>query len=214
MPSSSSSSSSIETKSWQKPKFWQTSQFQCKQRIRPKEFVPIILPKNPPKKFLPKNSSKKFLPKNSSKKFSQKNIPPKKSFRKIPKKFQTISQKNPKFWKYPIPYIALRSQKPFWACSVCRFDHSIIEVFSPIAQLLLCQLLSWDKIWEDWEKNENTKSEPVKKWNSTLMPNTLNRGKNSFFVIYVVKDLSMKKRISNIADFRQIYFGFLIVFKT
>ena len=95
----------------------------------------------------------------------------------------------------------------FAKCFFLSVDLIIQELkFSPISQLLLCQFLSW----EDLEKNKNTKSEPVKKWNSILMPNTLNRGKNSFSVIYVVKDLSMKKRISNIVDFRQIYFGSLI----
>jgi hypothetical protein len=43
------------------------------------------------------------------------------------------------------------------------------------------------------------------------MPNTLIKGKNSFSVIYAVKVSFMKKRISNIADFRQIHFGSLIV---
>ena len=33
--------------------------------------------------------------------------------------------------------------------------------FSKIAQLfLVCQILSWEKIWEDREKVSNTKSEP------------------------------------------------------
>ena len=41
---------SITPKSWQKPKSWQTSQFQCKQRIPPKKILPIILQKNPTKK--------------------------------------------------------------------------------------------------------------------------------------------------------------------
>ena len=61
-----------------------------------------FLPKNPPKKILPKNFSQKFLQKDSFKK---------KSSGKIPKKFL-------RFWKYIIPYIALRDRKPFlnsWA---------------------------------------------------------------------------------------------------
>ena len=75
----------FETKSWQKPKSWQTSQFQCKQRIPPKKSFQKISPQ----KFLPKN-----LPGNSP---------------RILKKFQ-------RFWKYSIPYIALRGRKFFRAC--------------------------------------------------------------------------------------------------
>ena len=52
-----------------------------------------------PKKSFQKISPKKFLQKNSSQK-----IPPQKN----PKNFQTISQNILRFWKYPIPYIALR----------------------------------------------------------------------------------------------------------
>ena len=106
------------------------------QKIPSKKFLPQK--KNPPKKFLPKTSSpKKFLQKNPTKKFLQKkflpknsfiNIPPKKSSKKFPQKFPKNSKKFPKkfpssfskkflrFWKYWIPYIALRGRKPFRTC--------------------------------------------------------------------------------------------------
>ena len=66
----------------------------------------------PPQKILPK----KFLQNNSSKK-----IPPKKILlndsKKIPQNIQKISKqclkKFLRFWKYSIPYIALRGPKPF-----------------------------------------------------------------------------------------------------
>ena len=35
---------------------------------------------------------------------------------KFPKKIQKIPKKFPRFWKYLIPYIALKGQKPFRAC--------------------------------------------------------------------------------------------------
>ena len=87
------------------------------QKISPKKI--------PPKKFPQKNSSQK----NSSQKihpnnFSQK-IHTKKSSQKIPRNFFKKSNENPKiflilniFWKYPIPYIALRGRKPFRACFI------------------------------------------------------------------------------------------------
>ena len=87
-----------------------------------------------PKKFLQKNSAKKIrqkyplgkFPENFKKKSTEiskikyknsKNSPT--TFKKIKEKFQTISNPNFKFlrfWKYPIPYIALGGRKPFWAC--------------------------------------------------------------------------------------------------
>ena len=41
--------------------------------------------------------------------------------KEFPKYFQKISKTfhekfPPRIWKYPIPYIALRGRKPFWAC--------------------------------------------------------------------------------------------------
>ena len=65
------------------PKSWQTSQFQCKQRIPPQKILPTILPKDTPTK--------------SSQTIPQIN----------PKKFQKILKKFLRFWKYPIPYIGL-----------------------------------------------------------------------------------------------------------
>ena len=81
-----------------------------------------------PKTILPKKSSQKILLKILPKKFSQK-IPPKnfkknsKKFQKNPPKFfkqflKKILKKFLRFWKYIIPYIALRDRKPFlnsWA---------------------------------------------------------------------------------------------------
>ena len=112
---------SIETKSWKKPKSWQTNQFlsytnnfnNVNKEFLPKNSSQKILPKNfsrrnSPKEILPKNSSKKIPPKKilpkilqkNSKKF-QKNSP--KKTQKIPSKnqknIQTISQKIPKFLK-------------------------------------------------------------------------------------------------------------------
>ena len=66
-----------------------------------------------------KNSSQKILSKNSSQKKSSQKIPTKKPS-KIPKNFIKMSTnfllKILRFWKYPIPYIALRGRKPFRAC--------------------------------------------------------------------------------------------------
>ena len=92
-----------------KTKSWQTNQFQCKQRILPKEFLPLkscktMLPKNAPKK----NSAKKIPPKNSSKKSNYKKIP--KNLKKIANNFS----KNSKFLKI---YNSLH-RKPFRACWV------------------------------------------------------------------------------------------------
>ena len=96
-PALFSISFSIETKSWQKQKSWKTKQFLPYSNnladfnnVNKNSFQRI-----PPKKILPKNFSKK--------------IPPKKSSKMIPQKFL-------RFWKYPIPYIALGGQKPFRAC--------------------------------------------------------------------------------------------------
>ena len=72
--------------------------------------------KNPPKKIRQKISLKKFLQKNPLEKSSRK-IP--KQFHKnsFQKNFQTISKQFLKpllrFWKHPIPYIALIGRKPF-----------------------------------------------------------------------------------------------------
>ena len=55
-------------------------------------------------KEFPKNSSQKFLPKKSP---------------KFPKKFL-------RFWKYPIPYIALRGRKPVRACFI---KYLVIKAF-------------------------------------------------------------------------------------
>ena len=102
---------------------------QRKQRIPPKEFLSKNPPPNNPHK---KSSQKNPLKKNLPKKFSQKNTPKKfhqkkilqkilqKNSKKIPNKFQKLPKqflkKFLRFWKYPIPYIALRGQKPFRAC--------------------------------------------------------------------------------------------------
>ena len=91
----------LETKSWQKPISWQTSQYQYKQRIPLKSFLP---------KILPKNSSQKIR----QKKYLQKSPPDK--FPRNSKKFKKISKKFLRFWKYPNPYIALGGRKPFRAC--------------------------------------------------------------------------------------------------
>ena len=72
------------------------------QKISPQKFLP--------KEFVPKNSSKT----NPQKKFLKKFL--KKYSQKIPKKSKLFLKKLPRFWKYPIPYIALRGLKPFWAC--------------------------------------------------------------------------------------------------
>ena len=55
------------------------------------------------------------FPKNSQKipKEILKNSPKIQGF---PKNSQKIPKKSPRFWKYPISYIALRGQKPFRAC--------------------------------------------------------------------------------------------------
>ena len=101
------------------------------QRIPPKEFHPKnSIQRIPPKEFHPKNSSQKILPK----KFLQKNSS-KKSSKRIPKKFQATSQKI--FWKYPIPYIALRGRKPFRACLLYFFSFVIFPLFYPFISFLL-----------------------------------------------------------------------------
>ena len=83
-------------------------------------FLPSALRQdlNKNQKFLPKNSSQKLPPKNFlEKKFLQNNPPQKfsKNYKRTTRKFQTISQKFYDF-ENPIPYIALRGQKPFRAC--------------------------------------------------------------------------------------------------
>ena len=72
---------------------------------------------------LPKNSQRIF------KKIPQKcqRIPtefPKKS-QKIPQKIR-LPKKFLRFWKYPIPYIALRGRKPFRACSCNKWKKSTL----------------------------------------------------------------------------------------
>ena len=104
----------ITSKSWQKHQFL----FNFYQVIPPTE----LLQKNPPKKFLQKNSSKKispkkFLPKNSQKFFLKNSS--KNSLKKSLKNCKQFLNKFLRFWKYPIPFIALGGQKPFWAC-FCR----------------------------------------------------------------------------------------------
>ena len=68
----------------------------------------IILPKNSSQKFLPKNSS----PKNPPKKFQK--------FPKDPKNLKQFLKKFLRFWKSPIPYIALGGWKPFRACWITK----------------------------------------------------------------------------------------------
>ena len=110
---------SIETKSWQKSKSWQT--------INPFH-IQITLTmswKNSSQKVHPKKTTpKKFLQKKSSK-----NIPPKNP-QKFPPKIQNISKQFVKkiirFWKYTIPYIALRGQKPFRACLLQTFISNML----------------------------------------------------------------------------------------
>ena len=107
---------------WDKitPKSWQKHQFFVNfyQVILPKEFLPkSFSQKTPPKKIRP---HKKFLSKNSSKNFS-KNIS-KKIPQKIQKMLKQFLKKLSRFWKYPIPYIALGGRKPFRACCFRTFS--------------------------------------------------------------------------------------------
>ena len=115
---SSSSSFSIETKSWQ------TSQFQCKQRIPLKEFLPKNPPNNPPKKILIKKSSQKITPK----KFCQKNFS-----RNSLEKFPKISKKNSKILKIS------NSLPPTWRTK-------------PLSSLLLLWYTNHAKILMDTEE--------------------------------------------------------------
>ena len=88
-----------------------------KTKILTNQRIPLkkILPKNPPKKILPKNFSKKINPKKSAPKKSSRKIPKEISI-KIPKSSKQYLKKILRFWKYPIPYIALRGRKSFRAC--------------------------------------------------------------------------------------------------
>ena len=104
-------SSLIETKSWQKPKSLQSSQFQGKYRTPPKILTKKV-PKNPPQKILPKDPPKNFSQKIPPKKFGQKSSSKKSSW-KISKEFR---KKFLRFWKHPISFIALKGRKPFQAC--------------------------------------------------------------------------------------------------
>ena len=85
--------------------------------------------KIPPKKILPKNFSQNIFPK----KFLQK-IPPKNSqkiLNTIPPKNQKICKqffkKFLRFWKYPIPYIGLRSWKPFRALFIFLSNFHLVS---------------------------------------------------------------------------------------
>ena len=109
---------------------------EIKQRIPPKEFLQKQSsqknpPKNPSKKILPKNSCKIFPPKNPSEKFQK--IPKKsKQFPKIFQQFlKKLLKKFLRFWKYPIPYIALGGRKPFRACYIhaSTFSHNSLSCF-------------------------------------------------------------------------------------
>ena len=81
--------SCLEAKSLQKPKSWQTDQYQCKQRIPPEK----ILLKNPPKNLSSKEILQKNPPDKSPKKILQKSSKNPKSSQKISKQFLKI------FWK-------------------------------------------------------------------------------------------------------------------
>ena len=89
-----------------------------------------FLSKIPPKKFLPKKFSQKIPPKNILPKNSSQKIHTKISSQNIPKKIQKISKKFLKkflrFWKYPIPYIALGGRKPFRACFIEYLTQNVI----------------------------------------------------------------------------------------
>ena len=108
-------SSCITPKSWQKHEFlaylifkwlsWPEQRISSIFWIHPKHFCHNLLSKNSSKQISPK----KFLPENSKKN-------PKK-IRKISKK---ILKKLLRFWKYPIPYIAIRGRTPFRAFFIFR----------------------------------------------------------------------------------------------
>ena len=94
-------------------------------KIPPTNFLQKILPKFSPKNSLPKNSSqkiptKKFLQKNQLKKFPNNSQTISKKFQKFPQKILKSSKqffkKILRFWKYPIPCIALGGRKLFRAC--------------------------------------------------------------------------------------------------
>ena len=101
--------------------------------------------KNSPNKILQKNSSQKNPPKNHSKKFQK--IPQKSPKNQKKKKIQTISQKS--FWKYPIPYIALRGRKPFRAC----FSKNVPNFCRPGSWFWsVVKFVHWFK-WSIWNLN-------------------------------------------------------------
>ena len=62
------------------------------------------------------NANKEFLTKSSLQKIPPKKFLPKESSKKIQKISKWFLKKFLRFWKYPIPYIALRGRKPFRAC--------------------------------------------------------------------------------------------------
>ena len=121
-------------KSWQKPRSWQ--------KIQSLLYSNNFLPKISSQKISHKKSSQKISPKTFLPKHSSKIIPQKKSSKKILEKlspkFQKISKyspKNPKyskqflkkflkFWKYQIPYIALRGRRPKTLSGLFFLKHS------------------------------------------------------------------------------------------
>mgnify|MGYP006903673972 CR=1 FL=1 len=102
----------------------------------------------------PKNSTKnssQIIP--LKKIFLNWKIPPKKfppKSQKSPQKILKISKKILRFWKYPIPYIALSGRKPFWA-SISKklfFNNS-----DSIAGKLLGNELVMPELWKKRHEN-------------------------------------------------------------
>ena len=114
--------SCIERKSWQKNQSLSYSNIFNNVN---KEFLPKNpFQKVPPTKKIspPKNPLKIFLPnKSSQNSFKTKKVP-----KNSPKKSKKFLKKFLGFWQYQLPYIALKGEKPFRACSFYVFEKNIL----------------------------------------------------------------------------------------
>ena len=108
------------TQAWNSGMSYKSNFLKCDELALVLLKIEILLPSSALRQNLDKeinsNVNKEFLPKNSSMKIPNKFPKKSKENPKIWKKIQTISQKILRFWKYPIPYIALRARKSFRAC--------------------------------------------------------------------------------------------------
>ena len=142
----------FQTKSWQKDQSLSDSNSLADFNNVNKEFIP----KNFPKKIFSKKSYQKFSPKTILPKNSSNDIPPKKSSKKFPKNFPKNSKKKSfqnsfsikflRFWKFPLPYIAL-NQVRVVAFSLPQLTQaSFIQKNQPLQNcFLISVMLRWHR---------------------------------------------------------------------